>query len=133
MTDNSDPTTSTADREDDRLEPIQPLGARIRVVAYVPDLMDRSRLSTLGDVDLVHVQSPHELAAVTAAKPTDLVIVDVARSGVLEELRVGLKARVVGFASHVDKELIADAHAAGCTEVLARSRFFKHLPELVGG
>jgi hypothetical protein len=33
--------------------------------------------------------------------------------------------RTVGFASHVDDDLLAAARAAGCDEVLARSVFFR--------
>jgi len=91
-----------------------------RVVAYVPDLMDRSRLAGVGDV--VFVGTPAELASVDA----DVVVVDLSRPGVLDVLpavaaRVG---RLVGFGSHVDTELLAAARAAGCTDVLPRSRFF---------
>jgi hypothetical protein len=96
----------------------------VRVAAYVPDLMDRSRLAGVGDVvgDVVFVGTPAELASVDA----DVVIVDLSRPGVLDVLpavaaHVG---RVVGFGSHVDTELLAAARAAGCTEVLPRSRFF---------
>ena len=106
-----------------------------RVVALVPDLMDRSRLGGLGgpgEVDLVHVRAASELGDAVTAAPTALVVVDLARPGVLDALRAGLGVRVVGFASHVDTDLIAAAEAAGCTEVLPRSRFFARLPDLLG-
>jgi hypothetical protein len=95
-----------------------------RVVAYVPDLMDRSRIG--GSVTFV--RSPAELAA--AAVDADLVLVDLARPGVLEVL-ASIDAPTVGFASHVDRELIAAARVAGCGEVLARSAFFSRLPQLL--
>lgn len=95
-----------------------------RVVALVPDLMDRSRLDRLGTVEVVHVREPSDL--LTLAGPDDLVVVDLSRDGVLEVL-AGLPGHVVGFASHVDDELLAAARAAGCTEVLPRSRFFAGL------
>ncbi|MCU1356969.1 MAG: hypothetical protein JWM89_2387 [Acidimicrobiales bacterium] len=105
-----------------------------RVVALVPDLMDRSRLGGLGrpgEVDLVHVRAAGELREAVAVAPTALVVVDLGRPGVLDAVRAGLGARVVGFASHVDTDLIAAAEAAGCTEVLPRSRFFARLAELL--
>jgi len=40
-------------------------------------------------------------------------------------------ARTVGFAAHVDEELMAAASAAGCDEVLARSVFFRRFPDFV--
>jgi len=41
-------------------------------------------------------------------------------------------ARVIGFGSHVDTDLLAAARLAGCEEVLARSAFFSRLDELLG-
>ena len=38
---------------------------------------------------------------------------------------------VVAFVSHVQEQLIADARAAGCETVLARSAFTRQLPELL--
>lgn len=99
-----------------------------RVVAYVPDLMDRSRLGAIEG--LAFVASPAELA--DAAVGAELVVVDLSRPGVLEAL-AGLRGvRTVGFGSHVDRELLASAEAAGCAEVLPRSRFFARLAELTG-
>lgn len=100
-----------------------------RVVALVPDLMDRSRLGRLGDVEVVHVRAATELAAVVEAG--DLVVVDLSRPGVLEAV-AGLAGHVVGFASHVDDEVLAAARAAGCDEVLPRSRFFAGLAARLG-
>lgn len=91
-----------------------------RIAAYVPDLMDRSRLT--GVADVAFVATPAELASVDA----DVVVVDLSRPGVLDMLPavVGRVPRIVGFGSHVDTELLAAARAAGCTDVLPRSRFF---------
>ncbi|MGH9157538.1 MAG: hypothetical protein ACRD1K_17280 [Acidimicrobiales bacterium] len=102
-----------------------------RVVAYVPDLMDRSRLA--GVDGLVFVSSPAALAE--AATGAEVVVVDLARPGVLEAL-AGLAdlggVRTIGFGSHVDHELLASAAAAGCQKVLPRSRFFASVAELLG-
>jgi hypothetical protein len=95
-----------------------------RVVGYVPDLMDRSRFG--GSVTFVG--APLDL--ISASVGADLVIVDLSRPGVLEAL-ASLEAPTIGFASHVDRELMAAARLAGCGEVLARSAFFSRLPELL--
>ncbi len=95
-----------------------------RVAAYVPDLMDRSRLAAAGDVTFV--AAPEELAGTAA----DLVVVDLSRAGVLESLRQ-VDARTIGFGSHVDHELLAAAREAGCDEVLPRSKFFARIGELL--
>ena len=39
--------------------------------------------------------------------------------------------RIVGFVSHVQEQLIADARTAGCDAVMARSAFSQKLPELL--
>lgn len=102
-------------------------GCPTRVVALVPDLMDRSKLARLGDVEVVHVRRAEELASV--AIEGDLVVLDLSRPGVLDALRAGVAGTVVGFASHVDADLIDAARAAGCAEVLPRSTFFGRLAQ----
>ncbi len=99
-----------------------------RVVAYVPDLMDRSRMAALGDV--AFVGDPAELADRAAAEGADVVVVDLTRPGTLEAV-AAVDARVVGFANHTERELMDAARAAGCTTVLARSAFFARIGELL--
>ncbi len=105
-----------------------------RVLAYVPDLMDRSRLSGLDEIELRFVDSPGELALQSAGWSADVVLVDLARPGVVEALAAGgIAGRLVGFGSHVDTATLDAARAAGCHEVLPRSRFFAHLREILAG
>lgn len=98
-----------------------------RVAAYAPDLMDRSRLAAAGEVTFVRTPSdlPHAGA--------ELVVVDLSRPGVLEALPQLGGVRTIGFGSHVDQEVLAAARAAGCDEVLPRSKFFSRLPGLLAG
>jgi hypothetical protein len=98
-----------------------------RIAAYVPDLMDRSKVAAAGGDDVTFVRSPADLAGAGA----ELVVVDLARPGVLDALAGLGTVRSIGFASHVDHELAAAAEAAGCTEVLPRSRFFSTLVDLL--
>jgi hypothetical protein len=100
----------------------------MRVVAYVPDLMDRSRISSVAGASVEFVSSPPELRSALA----DLVIVDLGRPGVLEVLPE-VATPTIGFGSHVDRELLAAARAAGCSRVLARSTFFGQLSQLLAG
>jgi hypothetical protein len=95
-----------------------------RIVAFVPDLMDRSRIGQKGSVEWVD-------QLVDAAAGADLVIVDLGRPGVLEVLS-GIDAPTVGFGSHVDRDLLQAARAAGCDQVLARSAFFSRLDQILG-
>lgn len=99
------------------------------VVAYVPDLMDRSRLAAAVP-EATFVDRPGALAP--AASGPDLVVVDLDRPGVLDVLAdvVATGARVVGFAAHVDGPTLEAAIARGC-RAMPRSRFFRSLPTLL--
>jgi len=66
-----------------------------------------------------------------------LVIVDLnARSqpiAAIERLRAAQKdLRVIGFLSHVQRDLAAQAQAAGCNEVMPRSAFTQNLAAILG-
>ena len=98
------------------------------VFVYAPDLMDRSKVAAAAP-SAVLVSRPDRIAA----GPGDTVVLDLSRHGAMEAL-AGLAAggaRVIGFASHVDRERADAARADGCV-VLPRSAFFRRLPELLG-
>src|ERR1700747_3444710 len=68
--------------------------------------------------------------------PPKLVIVDLnSRSGpiqAIERVRAGNNGvRVVGFLSHVQTELAAQAQAAGCDDVMPRSKFTQNLAAIL--
>ena len=102
-----------------------------RIVAFVPDLMDRSKVAGAAGDRVRFVGSPAEL--VEAAGDADLVLVDLARPGASAVLGplVAAGPRVVAFGSHVDRETLAAARSAGCDQVLARSAFFADLVTLL--
>jgi hypothetical protein len=97
-----------------------------RIAAFVPDLMDRSRI-TAAVGDRVRFVRLYELAEVEA----DIAVVDLGRPEVFAVLS-DVKARVIGFGSHVDRKLLRDAKAAGCNQVLVRSAFFGDLAHWLG-
>jgi glutamate dehydrogenase/leucine dehydrogenase len=107
-------------------------GGRV-VVAVAPDLMDRSRLASAGDE--VVVVGLGRLAATVAARVAeggvDLVVVDLARPGALDAA-VALDVPVIGFAPHVDDELLAQARAVG-VQAVPRSQFFRRWPAVGPG
>lgn len=116
-------------------------GAAPVVVALVTDLMDRSRLDGLGaEVDLRVVRSADAVAVALAERagegsatdPSVTVVVDLARPDALAAVSAGVSAaaRVLAYGSHVDRERLDAAHAAGA-EVLARSAFFSRLGDLL--
>ena len=96
----------------------------MKVVAYVPDLIDRSKVAAAGDVEFV--DDPARLGGVEA----DVVVVDLGRPGVIDVLPA-ITARTIGFGRHTERELLAAARAAGCDQVLVRSEFFPRIPELL--
>lgn len=96
--------------------------------------MDRSRVAAAAraaGVELVLVEAASGLAGAVASG-ADLVIVDLSRSGVLDALGGLTQMRTLGFGSHVDRELLGAAAAAGCGKVMARSAFFGRLEGLFG-
>ena len=100
------------------------------VVVFAPDLMDRSRIAAAAP-DARFVRDAAELRA-TAAR---LLLVDVGRDGALDAITARRSEDpdlpIIGFGSHVDDELLAAARAAGCSEVLPRSRFFRNVTDLL--
>jgi hypothetical protein len=101
----------------------------VKAVVLAPDLMDRSKIAAgLPDATFVNVAAQ----LLTAAAGADLVVVDLARPGVLEVLDdlVGLAGRVVAFGPHTETALFVAADAAGVT-AMPRSRFFADIPAAV--
>lgn len=92
------------------------------IVAHIPNLFDRSRFSGKA----TFVETPEEASALNP----ELVIVDLDRCEDLEGFRID-GPTVIGFGPHVDTSLHKRAEACGYSEVLARSVFFKRLPELL--
>ncbi len=97
----------------------------MRVVAIVPDLLDRSRVAAaLGDqVEFADDSSPCTDTDATV----DVVVVDLGRHAeAVATVRAALpKVRIVVFAPHVDNEAMDAARAAGADVVMPRSRFFR--------
>lgn len=108
-----------------------------KVVAFVPDLMDRSKVSAVLGARGTLVASPDALVA--EAADADLAVVDLDRLaaaggedalGLLAEV-AARAGRVIGFGSHVERARWEEARALGCDQVLARSAFFAQLDGLL--
>lgn len=109
-----------------------------RVVALMDDLFFQMKMAETAKqlgVELKVAANGDALMGLleSAAK---LVVVDLnARGGpiqAIEKLRqAGRDVRVVGFLSHVQRELAAQAQAAGCDEVLPRSSFTQNLAAIL--
>src|SRR6266849_2769910 len=109
-----------------------------RVVALLDDLFFQMKLAETAKqlgVEVRVAANGEALMGLMASEPK-LVIVDLnARSQPLqaiEKLRqVHKNVRVVGFLSHVQRELAAQAQTAGCDEVLTRSSFTQNLAAIL--
>jgi DNA-binding NarL/FixJ family response regulator len=109
-----------------------------RVVALMDDLFFQMKLAETAKhlgVEVKVATNGEAFMGLMASDPK-LVIVDLnARSQPLqaiEKLRQTRKdVRVVGFLSHVQTELAAQAQAAGCDEVLPRSSFTQNLAAIL--
>jgi DNA-binding NarL/FixJ family response regulator len=109
-----------------------------RVVALMDDLFFQIKLAETAKLLGVEVKvatNGEALMGLMESEPK-LVIVDLnARSQpiqTIEKLRLLRKdVRVVGFLSHVQKELAAQAQAAGCNEVMPRSSFTQNLAAIL--
>jgi CheY-like chemotaxis protein len=109
-----------------------------RVIALMDDLFFQMKLAeTAKQLGVeVKVATNGEALMKLMENAPKLVIVDLnARSQPLlaiEKLRQLRKdIRVVGFLSHVQTELAAQAQAAGCDEVLPRSSFTQNLAAIL--
>jgi CheY-like chemotaxis protein len=63
----------------------------------------------------------------------DLAAGDLVGTGALLSYQklTGAGTSFIAFGSHVDSETLARAQAAGCTEVMPRSKFSANLPEII--
>lgn len=115
-----------------------------RVFAAVEDLLFRSKISAAAEslnVEARFPRSPKKLLEGAAQEPPDLLVLDLNSARfeplkLLEELKAGDATRdvpVVGFLSHVQKDLALAARERGCDRIMARSAFVKDLPQILGG
>ena len=115
-----------------------------RVFAAVEDLLFRSKISATAEslnVEAEFPRSPKKLLEVATREPPDLLVLDLNSARfeplrLLEDLKAGDATRdvpVVGFLSHVQKDLALAARERGCDRIMARSAFVKDLPRILGG
>jgi len=109
-----------------------------RVVALMDDLFFQMKVAETAKhlgLELKVAANGDSLMQLMESGPK-LVIVDLnARSGAIgaiERVRAGYGGtRMVGFLSHVQTDLAAQARAAGCDEVMPRSSFTQNLAAIL--
>ena len=109
-----------------------------RVVAYMDDLFFQMKLAETAKHLQVEVKVATNPAALLKLMDTlpKFVIVDLNASNTPVEAVQQLLAerpslRVIGFLSHVQTELAAQAKAAGFQQVMPRSQFTTQLPQIL--
>ena len=110
-----------------------------RIVAFMDDLFFQMKVAeTAKQLGLeLKVAADSDSLLTLLQPPPKLVIVDLnARKQpiqAIEQMRAGKhEVPIVGFLSHVQTELAAQAKAAGCDQVMARSVFTLNLPSILG-
>jgi len=109
------------------------------VVAFVDDLFFQAKISETAKqlgVELRTCASPEALAAEVSADAPKLVVVDLnARGNPLAAAGCvrasGREISLIGFLSHVQTDIAAEAHAAGFDQVMPRSQFTKNLATIL--
>jgi DNA-binding NarL/FixJ family response regulator len=108
------------------------------VIACVEDLFFRSKIETTARHLNVPVRfvSAKELAKASSGADAGAVLLELSGNGdglkAVQEMRSkGAGVSVIGFLSHVDKELAKQAESAGVTQVMPRSQFSEGLPDLL--
>ena len=112
------------------------------VIVAVDDLMFSSRIASAAKalgVEIAFARSPEAVVAAVRERSPRLVILDLNSQRVRPlEAVAALKADAalasvptVGFVSHVQADLMAQARAAGIDQVLARSAFVQQLSKLL--
>ncbi len=110
-----------------------------KVVALVEDIFFIAKIKETAKhagVELETAGTADALAEAAKTDGTSLLIVDLNARGsieAIEKLRAtGNTLPVIAFLSHVQVELAERARAAGCTEVMPRSKFTRELVEILG-
>ena len=100
----------------------------MRIAAYTPDLMDRSKISSAAGAaghELSYVGAPEALVGLAGI---DVIVIDLSKKGAAEladDIAAG-GARILAYASHVDIPKLATT-----VQVMPRSTFFGSLAELL--
>lgn len=110
------------------------------VLALVDDIFFQARISATAKqagVELKCFGTAEALVAAAGSADGEMIVIDLnARAdaiGALNQLReAGNQTPVVAFLSHVQTELAERARAAGCTEVMPRSKFTQDLAAILG-
>jgi len=110
------------------------------VVYMISDMLFSSKLREAAKATGVTVQAQRDAAAwAAAAREAKLAIVDLrmpTAMAALDALAAAPPAatvRTVGFVDHEHTDVMDEARAKGCTDVMAKGQFANALPKLLAG
>ena len=108
------------------------------VVYMISDMLFSSKLREAAKASGVTVQAQRDAAAwAAAARDAKLAIVDLRMPTALAALDALAAApstvRTVGFIDHERTDVMDQARAKGCTDVMAKGQFANALPKLLAG
>jgi CheY-like chemotaxis protein len=108
------------------------------VVYMISDMLFSSKLREAAKATGVSVQATRDAAAwAAAAREAKLAIVDLRMPVALAALDALAaapgSARTVGFIDHERTDVMDQARAKGCTDVMAKGQFANALPKLLAG
>jgi DNA-binding NarL/FixJ family response regulator len=106
------------------------------VVTLIQDMLFSSKVREAAKATGASVQSTRDVAAlVAAARDARLVIVDLRLPTALAALdalaAAGTSVTILGFIDHEKTDVMAEARARGCTQVMAKGQFASALPKLI--
>ena len=117
-------------------------------IALIDDLFFLAKVHETAKITGITLETAgtgEQLLKSAAANPAALILVDLnARQGALDAVERLCQAdgaanvqsnprRVIAFLSHVQTDLAERARAAGCAEVMPRSKFTQNLAEILRG
>ena len=104
------------------------------VVYMISDMLFSSKLREAAKATGVTVQALRDAAAwAAAAREAKLAIVDLRMPTALAAAPAPPTLRTVGFIDHERVEVMDEARAKGCTDVMAKGQFANALPKLLAG
>src|SRR5947209_3657355 len=115
-----------------------------RVLAAMEELLFKSKILETAealDVKAAFPRSPKKFVDEARGSAPDLLVLDLNSRRfeplmLLRELKSDEATKhvpVVGFLSHVQKDLAIASRESGCDRVMARSAFTRELPEILAG
>jgi len=113
-------------------------------IALIDDLFFLAKVHQTAKLTGVTIETSstgEQLLKAAEDSPAALILVDLnARQGALDAVEklcatngTGNPRHVIAFLSHVQTDLAERARAAGCTEIMPRSKFTQNLAEILRG